>query len=220
MDQRKLDVARRALGVDTETEAIDQALDLVAFREELARGFAAVRSMCYEPLLAPGTASVRASSHRQELDDACHQVVHPADDVDGLFLFEIRQNGAAPADVVEAEQDIRACDRVDVAAFLLDFAPSKLVAVIAGFTRASNPVKLPISTSSIAPLIAPQAVCPKSRITFAPATAHANSRLPIRSSFTTLPAMRALNVSPMPASKMISAGARESMHPRTTAAGN
>ena len=43
MDQRKLDVARRALGVDTETEAIDQALDLVAFREELVRGFAAVR---------------------------------------------------------------------------------------------------------------------------------------------------------------------------------
>jgi hypothetical protein len=43
MDQRKLDVARRALGVDTETEAIDQALDLVAFREELAKGFTAVR---------------------------------------------------------------------------------------------------------------------------------------------------------------------------------
>ena len=43
MDQRKLDVARRALAVDTETEAIDQALDFVAFREELAKGFAAVR---------------------------------------------------------------------------------------------------------------------------------------------------------------------------------
>jgi hypothetical protein len=43
MDQRKLDVARRALGVDTETEAIDQALDFVAFREELAKGFTAVR---------------------------------------------------------------------------------------------------------------------------------------------------------------------------------
>jgi hypothetical protein len=43
MDQRKLDVARRALGVDTETEAIDQALDFVAFRRELANGFAAVR---------------------------------------------------------------------------------------------------------------------------------------------------------------------------------
>ena len=43
MDQRKLDAARRALGVDTETEAIDQALDFVAFREELASGFAAVR---------------------------------------------------------------------------------------------------------------------------------------------------------------------------------
>ena len=43
MDQRKLDVARRALGVDTETEAIDQALDFVAFREELAKGFREVR---------------------------------------------------------------------------------------------------------------------------------------------------------------------------------
>ena len=43
MDQRKLDVARRALGVATETEAIDQALDFVAFREELAMGFTAVR---------------------------------------------------------------------------------------------------------------------------------------------------------------------------------
>ena len=43
MDQRKRDVARRALGVDTETEAIDQALDFVAFREELAKGFTAVR---------------------------------------------------------------------------------------------------------------------------------------------------------------------------------
>ena len=43
MDQRKLDVARRALGVDTETKAIDQALDFVVFGEELAKGFAAVR---------------------------------------------------------------------------------------------------------------------------------------------------------------------------------
>ena len=43
MDQRKLDSARRALGVDTETETIDQALDFVAFRGELASGFAAVR---------------------------------------------------------------------------------------------------------------------------------------------------------------------------------
>jgi hypothetical protein len=43
MDQRKLDAVRKALGVDTETEAIDQALDLVAFRDELAKGFAAVR---------------------------------------------------------------------------------------------------------------------------------------------------------------------------------
>jgi len=42
MDQRKLDLARQALGVDTDTDAIDQALDFVAFRAELAKGFAAV----------------------------------------------------------------------------------------------------------------------------------------------------------------------------------
>ena len=43
VDQRKLDAARKALGVRTETETIDHALDFVAFREELARGFDAVR---------------------------------------------------------------------------------------------------------------------------------------------------------------------------------
>jgi hypothetical protein len=43
MDQRKLDAARRVLGVETETEAIDVALDLVAFRRELVRGLASVR---------------------------------------------------------------------------------------------------------------------------------------------------------------------------------
>ncbi|HYN09746.1 MAG TPA: hypothetical protein VES67_20355 [Vicinamibacterales bacterium] len=43
MDQRKLDAARRALGVDTETEAIDLALDFVAFRREVAQGIAAMR---------------------------------------------------------------------------------------------------------------------------------------------------------------------------------
>ena len=43
MDQRKLDAARRALGVETETEAIDQALDFVAFGNELAKGIAAIR---------------------------------------------------------------------------------------------------------------------------------------------------------------------------------
>jgi hypothetical protein len=43
MDQRKLDAARRALGVGTETEAIDLALDFVAFRREVAEGVAAMR---------------------------------------------------------------------------------------------------------------------------------------------------------------------------------
>jgi hypothetical protein len=42
MDRGKLDAVHRALGVDTETEAIDRALDFVVFREELAEGIAAV----------------------------------------------------------------------------------------------------------------------------------------------------------------------------------
>jgi len=43
MDQRKLDAARRAFGVVTETEAIDLALDFVAFRREVAHGLGAMR---------------------------------------------------------------------------------------------------------------------------------------------------------------------------------
>jgi hypothetical protein len=43
VDQRKLDAARRALQATTDTEAVDLALDLVAFRQELTRGIAAMR---------------------------------------------------------------------------------------------------------------------------------------------------------------------------------
>jgi hypothetical protein len=43
VDQQQLDAARRALGVETETEAIDLALDFVAFRREVAEGLAAMR---------------------------------------------------------------------------------------------------------------------------------------------------------------------------------
>lgn len=43
MDQAKLDAARRVLGVETETEAIDLALDFVAFRREVADGIVAMR---------------------------------------------------------------------------------------------------------------------------------------------------------------------------------
>ena len=43
IDQRKLDEARRALGTTTETDTVDRALDLIAFRQELSRGIAAMR---------------------------------------------------------------------------------------------------------------------------------------------------------------------------------
>jgi hypothetical protein len=35
MDQRKLDAAKAALGADTETAAVDAALDFVVFRTEV-----------------------------------------------------------------------------------------------------------------------------------------------------------------------------------------
>ena len=54
MDQRKLDVAKATLGADTETAAVDAALDLVVFRSEVfqaldqlaaAGGLAAIESI-------------------------------------------------------------------------------------------------------------------------------------------------------------------------------
>lgn len=38
LTQAKLDRARRVLGTDTETETVEQALDLVAFRDEVIAG--------------------------------------------------------------------------------------------------------------------------------------------------------------------------------------
>jgi hypothetical protein len=38
MDQGKLDLAKRALGVRTETDAVDAALDLVVFQAEVFSG--------------------------------------------------------------------------------------------------------------------------------------------------------------------------------------
>lgn len=38
LTQAKVDRARRILGTDTETETIEQALDLVAFRQEVITG--------------------------------------------------------------------------------------------------------------------------------------------------------------------------------------
>jgi len=43
IDQRKLDVARKALGVKTETEAVDAALDAIVFRKELSAGLDRLR---------------------------------------------------------------------------------------------------------------------------------------------------------------------------------
>lgn len=38
LDQKKLDRAKRILGTRTETETVEQALDLVAFHQEVAEG--------------------------------------------------------------------------------------------------------------------------------------------------------------------------------------
>jgi len=44
IDQRKLDVARKALGVKTETETVDAALDAIAMRREISRGIRRARA--------------------------------------------------------------------------------------------------------------------------------------------------------------------------------
>lgn len=45
IDQAKLDRARRILGVRTETEAVDQALSMLLFREELVQGIRDIGGM-------------------------------------------------------------------------------------------------------------------------------------------------------------------------------
>ena len=42
LSQTKIDRARRILGTRTETETIEQALDLVAFRNEVVKGIEAL----------------------------------------------------------------------------------------------------------------------------------------------------------------------------------
>lgn len=42
IDQRKLDAAKAALGAETETAAVDAALDFVVFRAEVFRGLDAL----------------------------------------------------------------------------------------------------------------------------------------------------------------------------------
>lgn len=44
IDQRKLDVARKALGARTETETVDAALDAIAFRNEIVDGVRRLRA--------------------------------------------------------------------------------------------------------------------------------------------------------------------------------
>jgi hypothetical protein len=44
IDQRKLDAARKVLGVKTETETVDAALDAIGLRRELSRGIRRVRA--------------------------------------------------------------------------------------------------------------------------------------------------------------------------------
>ncbi|MDP9012927.1 MAG: hypothetical protein M3O41_09800 [Pseudomonadota bacterium] len=44
IDQRKLDVARKALGAKTETETVDAALDAIAFRKEISEGVQRLRT--------------------------------------------------------------------------------------------------------------------------------------------------------------------------------
>jgi hypothetical protein len=45
LDPRLLDEARAALGASSEREAVEMALDLVSFRNELVRGTRALRGL-------------------------------------------------------------------------------------------------------------------------------------------------------------------------------
>ena len=81
---------------------------------------------------------------------------------------------------------------------LLGFAPCFAGGILAfGLLKAPR-LRLPSWASSIAPLMAPQLEWPMTAINFEPETLQANSMLPRMSLLSTLPATRALKMSPMP----------------------
>ena len=95
-----------------------------------------------------------------------------------------------------------------------------VMASTAGAIFSNIPVRFPNSAWSQAPFTAPQAVCPRTKISFVPANLQANSMLPKISWLTKFPAMRTLKISPIPWSKTNSAGTRESIQLKTVAKGN
>jgi hypothetical protein len=50
LNPRLLDEARVSLGAATEREAVEMALDLVAFRKDLVRGARALRRLTFDPI--------------------------------------------------------------------------------------------------------------------------------------------------------------------------
>ena len=103
------------------------------------------------------------------------------------------------------------------ASFFEVFSPLNFADIFtAGLILANIAVIFPICTSSMADFMAPQLLCPKTRISFAPETLQANSKLPSTSTLTILPALRATNISPMPLSNTSSTGIRLSRQDNTT----
>src|SRR5262249_52451446 len=127
-------------------------------------------------------------------------------DLHRLGRYQLGQDRAPPTDVGYRQLDILARHRVHEVVVLRRTLPLIPVASTAGRILASSPVSLPSCTLSMAPLIAPHAVCPITSTTFAPATLQANSMLPRMSSLAMLPATRALNTSPVPRSMILPAG--------------
>ena len=118
---------------------------------------------------------------------------HRPNDLDGALFSSSARIGLRRRTLSRPSRTLVRATASTCAAFLLDFSPSKFVAVMAGFTRARSPVRLPISTSSIAPLIAPHAVCRTAALLWRRPPRRRDSGSRNRSSFTTLPAIRALN---------------------------
>ena len=103
--------------------------------------------------------------------------------------------------------------------FLKDSSLGFVTASTAGSILFIRAVRFPSRAWSQAPLTAPHAVWPKTTISLVPASLQANSILPKISSLTKLPAIRMLNKSPMPWSKISSDDTLESIQLKTVANG-
>ena len=150
-------------------------------------------------------AALSSLNSREECDCSGRKIMHRALDLDFLTCHQFAK-GLIRRQFCHGQLNVLGGDRPNERLVFDTEVRSPVTAETAGWILASNCVRSPNSTLSISPLIAPQSVCPRTKINFAPTSLVANSKLPRISGLTMLPAILTAKMSPICWSKMSSGG--------------